>query len=563
MARTARNRTETSPVEQRRFHVGIYARLSVEGDERKNESIDTQIEIAKQFINGHPEMILYDVYTDLGATGTHFEREGFQRMLQDIRSRNIDCVIVKDLSRFGRNCVETGNYIQKIFPFMNVRFIAVTDGIDTFDPAFRKDELTVNLKNLVNELYAKDIAQKVRASKQAHWVNGSYTGGVAPYGYKYKWEGEKKILVADPVTAGIVKDIYKMFLDGMNMKQITRELYERKIHTPSSMHSSGHVYQQDGEPLKEWAIGAVKMVLTNPHYIGCMIQPATCGKKDQFRDRQDVDFGDVDIHMNTHEAIISEEDFYKVAKKFETSEVHGNKKRFQKIVPIDEDIYRDVLFCGDCGKKMERISNIKTSGSGERIRWYGYCCTNSGKTDKKCPDKGIAKKKLDELVLNALEQQFKLSDVRSKTVTMQCKKAMGQQIAGLEKERAKIEAALVRTNMKESELYMRYRMENLSLCEYQKQKEQLEHAGSSYEKQLAAYDLEICSLTGKMEDQCKFLRDLLKCKKKNIHLTRAVIAELIKRIEVYADHKVLIQFTFRINELLEKEMEICEETRNL
>ena len=130
MARTSKKKkTEQMPL-SRRFHVGVYARLSVEGTERKNESIDTQIAMAKQYLKEHPEMELYDCYTDLGRTGTNFKREGFERMMQDVRKKRIDCVVVKDLSRFGRNHIEAGNYIQKIFPFMGVRFIALADGID-------------------------------------------------------------------------------------------------------------------------------------------------------------------------------------------------------------------------------------------------------------------------------------------------------------------------------------------------------------------------------------------------------------------------------------------------
>jgi DNA invertase Pin-like site-specific DNA recombinase len=554
MARTARNRIIESPVEQRTFHVGIYARLSVEGDERKNESIDTQIEIAKQFMYSHPEMTLYDIYIDLGATGTNFEREGFQRMLQDVRQRNIDCIIVKDLSRFGRNCVETGNYIQKIFPFMNVRFIAVADSVDTFNPEHTPDDLTVNLKNLVNEMYAKDIAQKVRTSKQTHWDNGSYMGGVAPYGYNLDWNGNKKTLIINPEAAEIVRQVYSMYLDEKNIKQIIQVLFEKKVHTPTSMRSSGHVYQQEGETLRAWNRGAIKTLLTSPVYIGWLVQATTSGKKYQFRALHDIDSEDYSMRANTHEAIISEEDFYKVAEKFEKTAVYCNKNGFQKKVPMEEDIYQDVLFCGDCGKQMTRTSHIKELGSGDRIRWYGYRCSNTDTLDIKCPVKGIAKAKLDELVLSALEQEFKLSNMRQKTVVERCKKAMNSYIAGLEKEKAKVENTVAALNKRMSDLYVQYRMENMPVNEYQKQKEQLNQQMIVYGKQLENYDLEICNKTSEIEEKCTFLRNLIKCKKKKFTLTRDVITTLIKRIEVYADYKVKIQFAFRMNELLEKEM---------
>ena len=157
------------------YHVGIYARLSVDTDERKNESVETQVEIAKGFIDQQKDMIIYDTYVDLGKTGTNFEREGFERMMRDVRMRKIDCIVVKDLSRFGRNHIETGNYIEKIFPFMGVRFIAVTDNFDSMNISGQNETLSINLKNLVNEMYARDIAVKSKASKRLKWEQGSYS----------------------------------------------------------------------------------------------------------------------------------------------------------------------------------------------------------------------------------------------------------------------------------------------------------------------------------------------------------------------------------------------------
>ena len=278
MARTSKKKkTERIPL-SRRFHVGVYARLSVDGTKasgqkdspqaRKNESIDTQIAMAKQYLKEHPEMELYDCYTDLGRTGTNFKREGFERLMQDVRKKRIDCVIVKDLSRFGRNHIEAGNYIQKIFPFMGVRFIALADGIDTFGEKSGTDEMALNLKNLVNEMYARDIAQKVKSSKRSRQEQGSYTGGIPPYGYLAEWiEGKKRLFIC-PETSGIVRDIYGMYLSGKNMGQIAGELYERGIHRPGIYKKTGYVYQQEGEVLEQWGTGTVKFILTNPDYMG-------------------------------------------------------------------------------------------------------------------------------------------------------------------------------------------------------------------------------------------------------------------------------------------------------
>ena len=168
------------------FSVGIYARLSVDNHNRKNESIEIQIELIKSFMEQQSDMMLYDCYADIGKTGTNFKREGFERMMCDIRMKKINCVIVKDLSRFGRNHIETGNYIEKIFPFMNVRFIAINDNFDSFHLAGKSDIFGMNLKNLVNEMYARDIGIKIKSSKRVKREQGSYTGGIIRIRKRYK-----------------------------------------------------------------------------------------------------------------------------------------------------------------------------------------------------------------------------------------------------------------------------------------------------------------------------------------------------------------------------------------
>ena len=145
MARTSKRGKREQPAKEPVWKAGIYARLSVDGNDRKNESIDTQIEIAKGYIGQSGDTELIECYTDLGKTGTNFNREGFERMMADVRRERINCVVVKDFSRFGRNYIETGNYIEKIFPFMKVRFIAVTDGYDSERTPSGNLKLSMNL----------------------------------------------------------------------------------------------------------------------------------------------------------------------------------------------------------------------------------------------------------------------------------------------------------------------------------------------------------------------------------------------------------------------------------
>lgn len=250
----------------RHYKTGIYARLSADIDDRKNESIEVQIEIARSFIeewNGkHTDrMEVVDCYIDLGKTGTNFRRDAFQRMLQEIRTGNIDCVIVKDLSRFGRNYLEAGNYMEKIFPFLGVRFIAVSDGVDTIAEGNETKQMLWEIKNLVNDMYARDFSQKARISHEQRRKEGSYVGGVPPYGYQAVWEGKIRKLIPDENTAQIIRFISEKFLEVESYAMVTDALNERRINPPSVYHKTGEVYCPPDAVYKGWSKSSVERIV--------------------------------------------------------------------------------------------------------------------------------------------------------------------------------------------------------------------------------------------------------------------------------------------------------------
>ncbi|MDE7321333.1 MAG: recombinase family protein [Lachnospiraceae bacterium] len=532
------------------YSVGIYARLSVDANDRKNESIETQIEIAKAFISRQSDLGLFDCYTDIGKTGTNFEREGFERMMRDVRMRRIDCIVVKDLSRFGRNHIETGNYIEKIFPFMGVRFIAVTDNFDSMNISGQNETLRVNLKNLVNEMYAKDIAVKVKSSRQAKWEQGSYTGGVAPYGYKAEWIGDKKCLFVEDAAADIVKKIFDLFLSGKNMKEIVIWLYGEKIVRPTEYHKTGHVYCQDGEKLQQWSRGTVKMILTNPVYRGCLVQGRTCGKDYMMRDRHDIDSEDWSVKEHTHEAIINEELFFKAAGKFEKSSIYCNKNGYSKKIPIDEDIYADVLYCGDCGFKMKRISAIKTFGSKDSIRTYSYNCPKTDRIDDdRCTAKSITLNSLNNLVREAIRQEFSLSAMRPKDLAESNNKEAEQLKADWNEELLELERKIENLTKRTSEQYLKYRMGEMDAESFKRMKEENDKKITSFQKKRADVAEKLTTIDYETVQKNHFLRTLVKGNEKG-ELTAEVVGTLIHRIEIYPDHRVKVIFTFKRNDVL-------------
>ena len=558
MARTSKKRkafSDAADKPKKMYSVGIYARLSVDGSKaggrdaclraRKNESIETQIEIAEDFISRQNDMTVFDCYTDIGKTGTDFKREGFERMMRDVRMRRIDCIIVKDLSRFGRNHIETGNYIEKIFPFMGVRFIAVTDHFDSMNLSGGDETWGVSLKNLVNEMYAKDIAAKVKASRKEKWEQGSYTGGVPPYGYRAEWIGDKKCLFIEETTSDIVKKIFQLFLSGKNRKEIVQWLYENRVARPAEYHKTGNIYFRDGEQPVQWSKETVKMILTNPVYMGCLVQGRTCGKDYMMRSRHDIDSGDWSVKEHTHEAVISEDMFFEAAARFEKSSVYCNKKGYSKAVPVEEDIFADVLFCGDCGSKMTRITAIKQFSSKDRVRTYSYNCPKKDRIDgEKCVTKSITLASLTDIVKEAIRQEFSLSAMRPKELVESNKREAEAQKEEWNRQLLHIQKRIENVKKLGSEQYLKYRMGEMDEESFRREKEDNDKTTLLLQKKSADIAERLKKIDFETAQKNHFLRTLVKGSEKT-ELTSEAVRTLIHRIEVYPDHRVKVIFAFR------------------
>lgn len=552
MARTSKKKQAEEVVIKKplkMYSVGIYARLSVDSNERKNESIETQIEIAKAFMENRDDMVLFDCYTDIGKTGTNFKREGFERMMCDVRTRKIDCIIVKDLSRFGRNHVETGNYIEKIFPFMGVRFIAVTDSFDSMNMSNQNDILGVNLKNLVNEMYARDMSVKIKSGRKMRWEQGSFTGGLPPYGYKTEWIGNKKCLFVEEITSGIVRMMFELFLSGKNMEEIKKWLYAEKIVRPNEHRKTGAVYCENVEKLQQWSKGSIKRILTNPVYMGCLVQARTCGRDYKFRSRHDIDSEDWSVKENTHEAIISEDMFFQAAEKFEKNAEYCNKQGFSKKIPMEENIFAEVLFCGDCGSKMRRLTAVRELGSSDMVRYYGYNCPNVLRIDSdKCMTKNISLASLSGIVREAVRQEFSLSEMKLKDLVEtnnreaeRLKKEWNDELFELDRQIANIKKV-------GSEQYLKYRMGEMEAGTFKQMKEENDKKILSCQNRKKVIEEKLQRIDYETIQKNHFLRAVAKGSEK-CELTAEVIRTLIHRIEVYPDHRVKIIFNFKRKDL--------------
>ena len=216
------------------FRAGLYRRLSLldGGYGKESESLENQEMLIRDYLSKHPEIELADIYTDNGETGTDFERSGFNRLMDDIRGRKINCVIVKDLSRFGRNYLETEEYIEKIFPFLGIRFIAVLDNVDTFSPDCRPDDVMRSMKNLMNEAYSRDLSSKIGAAFDAKRANGEMLYRIVPYGYKKSGDPKHPYIIDEPAAQNI-RMFFEMYADGYSSGKIAEHCNNICLPTPS------------------------------------------------------------------------------------------------------------------------------------------------------------------------------------------------------------------------------------------------------------------------------------------------------------------------------------------
>ena len=261
------------PVKQRKsFRVALYARLSVELKSRPSESIANQLSILREFIKDKAEFAEYHEYVDSAVSGTSFDRPAFGQMMDDVREGKISCIIVKDMSRFGRDYIEASNYIETIFPFLGVRFISVSDHFDTEAEFNQNKALEIALKNLVNDMYAKDISKRVSVSRRLDMERGKFTGSNAPYGYKVDSGDALRKYVIDRDAAAVVRQIFELAADGVTLREIAKALQEYRLALPGDYLKTGNLYVEEGAEAKAWYPGTISNILKNQAYIGNMVQ---------------------------------------------------------------------------------------------------------------------------------------------------------------------------------------------------------------------------------------------------------------------------------------------------
>lgn len=389
--------------EQSIYHTAGYIRLSVE-DSGKTDgySLENQEKLVKDFIAEQQDMRLYRLYIDNGATGTVFERPAFDEMMQDMKDGKINCIVVKDLSRLGRNYLEAGNYLEQIFPFFRVRFISITDGYDSNSPDVTDESLIIPLKNIINEGYAKDISQKITTSFEARKKQGQFMGKYPVYGY-LKDPENKNHLIVNPETCGIVKRIFQMRDSGMALGAIASQLNEEGIPSPARYLWIKGISKEERHKDSYWDRINVKRLLTNKMYLGMLVYGKERTSFARGIKRQRVPESGWKYVPNAHEAIIDQELFDSVQRKLE-----GAKQDFFKMTGINEDyqpenLFRGRIHCSDCGRAMKMTKFVTTRKDGSIDRYALYeCCRRKQLYDLSCPQRSIRKAIVDKTVEEAI-----------------------------------------------------------------------------------------------------------------------------------------------------------------
>ena len=400
-----------------------YLRLSRDdGDKEESNSITGQRELLRDFLANHSDIREYTIRVDDGWSGSTFERPGFQKMMEDVKAGRTNCIVVKDLSRFGRNYLDAGEYIEKIFPFLGVRFIAVNDNYDSLGGKKSSDDLIIPFKNLINEAYCRDISVKIRTQLEIKRKKGQYLGSFATYGY-LKDEQDKNKLVVDEFAADIVRDMFQWKLEGVSPQDIANTLNRLGVLSP--MEYKRTLGMKFTTPFKTnpkavWSAATVIRILKNPVYTGVLIQGKATTPSYKVHKRVTKAESEWCVIENNHEAIVSQMLFDNVQKVLRLDTRRS---------PEDEAVtlFSGMVFCGDCGASMVR----KTVPAGGRKYVYYVCSAN--KQDKTaCSPHRIRDNALEEIVLDSLKVHIQdvidMSDLLAMTDTAPLRTAEAQKI---------------------------------------------------------------------------------------------------------------------------------------
>ena len=535
MARKSRKQTESPmPAPSLYVYVALYIRLSVEDNKKRGCSVENQKLVLNDYLADKPDFVVYDTYIDNGLTGTNFHRPGFQQMLSDIEVGHINCVIVKDLSRLGRNSIDTGYYIEQYFYAHNVRFIAVTDQFDTADPGNLHGGIMLPLKNMINEAYSLDIGRKIKAQARQAMKDGDYIGARAPYGYRKDPDNCHKLLI-DENTAPVVKQIFEWAYERVALNRIVRNLNEMGIAAPSHYKkSTGEITSPGLIGSGKWQTRTVMKILESEVYTGDLVH----GKTKMVDHRQvKADDDNLIIARHTHEPIISHELFIAVQeyRKQVCEESRAVHKR-----AYTPNIFKSKVFCADCGRSLHRQRAERKKGSD--IYWF-HCLTNSRVAKDTCKGVMMQETELIATVTTILEKELSVAlgmslplfqlEARQKQKKDGLKSQMSAKRQEIEKQRRLIRG-----------LYENFVQGILTSEEYFELKAGYEESITALSGDIEALEKEMDALDDQLVRYRAMEKDVKSLAQDHV-LTAELIERLIERIEIDHERNIRVSFRFK------------------
>ena len=556
MARVSRRKqiaaTQGVPVDElpkaaalRIFRTALYVRLSIMDtrDRKDSESLQTQIDYLCGYIAKHPDLELYDCYRDNGETGTNFERPGFQRMMEDVKAGRVDCIIVKDLSRFGRDFLETGNFLEKVLPFMGVRFISVNDNYDSIR-ADSGEAMTIALKNLMNDIYAKDISQKVYSALDTKKRSGEFIGNFAVYGYVKSPEDRHK-LVVEPEAAEVVKRIFRMKKDGMSNAAIARTLTAEQIPNPNyHRYLQGVVFTKRFSENSPWQTQTVKHILENPVYLGHMVQGKKITKLHAGQKQKIMPPSEWIIVPNTHEAIIEQElfDAVQAILKAKHEEYHS---RLGKYAHFDsENIFEGLVVCACCQHNMTRYKSVYNKG--RTVAYHFICPRHAMLLDAGCPNAGgLRENDLKAAVYEVLRLQMAmLTDAEAVIQRVSRSSAARSRRTALDNEVISVQGRLKKLDTLRQTLFESYVDGIVTQADYLFGKSRYEDEARQLEGRLQDLQVEKDALPEASPKQNKWFSAFAKFRDEK-ELTREMLLALVEKIYVNEDKQVHIVLNYQ------------------
>lgn len=513
------------------YNVGIYIRLSREDDENvlESESITNQKSLLIQYVKEN-DYKLIDIYVDDGFSGTNFDRPEFNRLINDIEIGKINMVITKDMSRLGRDYVGIGNLIEKYFPEHEVRYIAVTDNIDTFTDNTNND--IAPFKALMNDMYAKDISKKIKSSLLAKQKEGKWVGGRAPFGYKQD-PTNKNHLIVNYEQALIVKRIFSMSLDGLTYYKIAKILTDEKIKTPAEYYSfewKKHYNLHYGT----WHAKTIQDILTNRIYIGDLVQNKRSKVNYKIKKVVKNHPDKYVIKENMHEAIIDKETFYDVQRRL--------PKNVGRIERKENHLLDGLLYCGECGHRISVTARRKSNKNCYTICNYyrtyirqKVCTTHSNNYDK-----------LEKIIIDILRKKcMKYIDFKKikNNINLNC-----SEFDNKTKVESKIKLLTDELNtmiLHVDDIYVDKIKGIIKEDQFVRIKEKLNKEIENKRTEINNLNVRLSKFNTNTINKTridKYIDEFINMK----YLSRELIVELIDRIEIYEDKKINIKVCFSL-----------------